>query len=118
MIDEIKDVQITPIINIIVNIETTKDNGAHWSCYHQNGKNKFYFDSYGLPPQKEIINKFKSPILANDFIIQDYTSKICGQYCLYVLMRLKNRPTVTGRSPDIQLIKDSDYMKILLELKN
>ncbi len=59
MIDEIKSCNMTLPINIIVNIETSKDQGAHWSCFHQSKINKCYFDSYGLPPQKEIIKKFK-----------------------------------------------------------
>ena len=64
---------------------------------------KVYFDSYGLPPQKEIITKFKSPIIANDFVIQNLDSQLCGQYCLYVLYRLN---------------QGEDFLKILLELKN
>ncbi len=51
----------------------------------------------------EIITKFKSPIIANDFIIQNLDTKICGQYCLYVLYRLN---------------QGEDFLKILLELKN
>ena len=97
MIDEIKNCNMTLPINIIVNIETSKDQGAHWSCFHHSKStavydsiNKCYFDSYGLPPQKEIIKKFKSPIIVNDFIIQDFNTKICGQFCLYVLYKLNN----------------------------
>ena len=49
---------------------------------------KYWFDSYGLPPLKEIINKFRSPIMAADFQIQDFGMKYCGQLALYVLYRL------------------------------
>ena len=52
---------------------------------------KYWFDSYGLPPLKEIIDKFKSPILAADFQIQDFGMKYCGQLALYILYKLNNK---------------------------
>ena len=108
MIDEIGSSNIKEPINIIVNIESSKENGAHWSAFHKskNGK-KYFFDSYGLPPQKEIINKFKTPIIVNDFIIQILNTKLCGQYCLYVLYKLNN----------LKDVSDIDFLEILLELK-
>jgi hypothetical protein len=99
MIDEIVNCNMKLPINIIVNIDDSNGKGIHWSCFHQSIKGeKIYFDSYGCPPQKEIIEKFHSPITANDFLIQDFTTKICGQYCLYVLYRLNLLQNVTTRS--------------------
>lgn len=102
MIDEIKNCNKTLPINIIVNIQTTDQKGIHWSCFHQSKKGKkYWFDSYGLDPQKEIIETFGIPILSNTFIIQDFTSSYCGQISLYVLYRLN---------------QNDDYAKLLLSL--
>jgi hypothetical protein len=38
MIDEIKDCLMDEPVNIIENIETSEEKGAHWSCYHQDKK--------------------------------------------------------------------------------
>ena len=93
MRDEIKDFNLKKLpLNLIVNIDPKKEGGVHWSCFHvaENGK-KYWFDSYGLPPLKEIIDKFKSPILAADFQIQDFGMKYCGQLALYILYKLNNK---------------------------
>ena len=93
MRDEIKDFNLKKLpLNLIVNIDPKKEGGVHWSCFHiaKDGK-KYWFDSYGLPPLKEIIDKFKSPILAADFQIQDFGMKYCGQLALYILYKLSNK---------------------------
>ena len=103
MRDEIKDFIIKKLpVNIIVNIDVKKDGGVHWSCFHiAEDSKKYWFDSYGLPPLKEIINKFKSPIMAADFQIQDFGMKYCGQLALYILHKLNNK---------------EDFLKTVLEL--
>ena len=39
----------------IINLNTSKENGSHWSCWYKKGTQKYYFDSFGLLPPKEII---------------------------------------------------------------
>ena len=93
MRDEIKDFNLKKLpLNLIVNIDPKKEEGVHWSCFHiaKDGK-KYWFDSYGLPPLKEIIDKLKSPILVADFQIQDFGMKYCGQLALYILYKLNNK---------------------------
>jgi len=54
MIDEIRACSIKKPINIIVNIDNSNERGSHWSCFHKTiNDKKFFFDSYGLPPQKK-----------------------------------------------------------------
>ena len=122
MRDEIREAIFTKLpVNIIINIDPKKDGGVHWSCFHitADGK-KYWFDSYGLPPLKEIINKFrrktksvpadaKSPIMAADFQIQDFGMKYCGQLALYVLYRLSKADVLKGE-------QSSNFLKILLDL--
>ena len=65
-------------------------------CYFKKGKLKYYFDSYGLDPSNEVRNYLKGakekihadPIISSTSQIQKMGTKICGQYCLYVLYYL------------------------------
>lgn len=114
MRDEIMTTKFSKLpVNIIVNIDPKTEGGIHWSCFHiaTDGK-KYWFDSYGLPPLKEIIDKFrrktksvptdaKSPIIAADFQIQDFGMKYCGQLALYILYKLNRK---------------EDFVKTVLEL--
>ena len=40
--------------NIIINFEDKNGNGSHWDCIH-NKRDKYYFDSYGVPPPVEVM---------------------------------------------------------------
>ena len=40
----------------ILNLDSSGGPGTHWIAWYKNGKNKIYFDSYGIQPPKEIIN--------------------------------------------------------------
>ena len=96
MRDEIKSYKSNKLpINIITNIHTSKENGVHWSAFHiDKNNNKYFFDSFGLPPTCEIINKFKSNendhILSSNFKIQKLGTSYCGQISLFVLNELNN----------------------------
>ena len=35
MKDEIKNIDVKPLMNIICNIENSFEDGAHWSCFHK-----------------------------------------------------------------------------------
>ena len=109
MKDEIKNIDVKPLMNIICNIENSFEDGAHWSCLHvsespQSGclDKHFWFDSFGRPPDQEIINKFgKGTILASNFKIQDFGMRYCGQLSLFVLYKLN---------------QGVDYQKLVLSL--
>ena len=105
MKDEIKDIKIKSLMNIICNIENSFEDGAHWSCLYYNVKNKnsIWFDSYGRPPDQEIIDKFgKGTILSSNFKIQEFGTKYCGQLSLFILFKLN---------------QGMDYENIILNLK-
>ena len=65
-----------PIINIIINIQNSDEPGAHWSAFHKgavfNIDDKtfvhFWYDSYGCPPDVEIIKKFGKGSIAASMI--------------------------------------------------
>ena len=81
MRDEIKEVKADDYV--ITNLHESHEPGIHWNCFN---KDKF-FDSYGLPPVKEIKEVLKSGIYS-DFQIQEFNKKFCGQLSLYVLFML------------------------------
>ena len=74
----------------IINSNTSKENGQHWSCWYKNGTKKYYFDSFGLLPPKEIIRYLGRPIMYSTYQVQQIDDSNCGQWCLYVLNRLNN----------------------------
>ena len=39
----------------ILNLHSTSGDGTHWVMWFKKGKDKFYFDSYGVQPPSELI---------------------------------------------------------------
>ena len=69
----------------IVNFDKSGGPGTHWVAWYKNGKNKIYFDSYGVQPPIEVINYLGKPIRYNT----DQVGQVfCGHLCLYVLKEL------------------------------
>ena len=52
----------------ILNLRSSSDKGTHGVMWFKRGKDKFYFDSYGVQPSSELIAYLKSPIftIANE----------------------------------------------------
>ena len=46
--------------NIIMNLEDNNGNGFHWVCILS--QDKYYFDSFGLPPPVEVIKFFQNGV--------------------------------------------------------
>ena len=88
MRDEIK--KMTPLKKEcgILGSKTSKEDNMHWTCWWKNGESKYYFDSFGLTPAREIVKYLKSPITYSTFQIQQFNDENCGQWCMYVLNRL------------------------------
>ena len=74
----------------ILNLDDTSGNGTHWVAWYKNGKNKYYFDSFGVQPPTELISYLKSPIHYNTEEIQPRDQVFCGHLCLYVLKHLSD----------------------------
>jgi len=72
----------------IINLEDSDDgSGTHWvSLYITQKKEILYFDSFGMPPPREIkVFVNYKPIAINTRTIQNINSTLCGYYCLYFL---------------------------------
>ena len=55
----------------VLNLDSSSGDGTHWVTWFKKGKQKFYFDSYGVQPPSELIDYLKSPI----FTIANETNK-------------------------------------------
>ena len=81
----------------ILNFETHTQKGSHWTCWYKNGKDRYYFDSFGEPPPQELIKYLKTPkeynlpvIKQSAVTVQRDESSECGALCLYVLKHLSS----------------------------
>ena len=54
---------------------------SHWCCLLKDGKNYFYFDSYGFPASEEIEEQIGEYIYS-DNQLQDMNSSSCGFFCI------------------------------------
>ena len=67
----------------IINLDDVTGPGTHWTCMRCIDDIVLYFDSFGLPPPKDIV-KFgrKRKIIYSADQIQDIMSEACGYYVL------------------------------------
>ena len=66
-----------------VNIDNGSMGGSYWTCFLVKDNKSFYFDSFGVQPDKFLLNQLPKPIIYHNYKIQDINSKLCGSYCLY-----------------------------------
>jgi len=77
----------------VVNLDDDSGPGTHWVAYivDKNLPIAFYFDSFGMPPPKEIVRYLHKlspkPLAYNSSQIQNISSILCGYYCVYVLKK-------------------------------
>ena len=73
----------------IINTDKSTAPGEHWvALYFESEDVADYFDSYGLHPFGAIYDFAKAnatDVYYNKKMIQSFTSKWCGAYCLYFL---------------------------------
>ena len=72
----------------ILNLDSSSDDGTHWVMWFKNGRDKFYFDSYGVQPPSELIAYLMSPIFYNSERVQQKGEVFCGHLCLFSLKQL------------------------------
>ena len=54
----------------IFNLDSSSGEGKYWVMWFKKGKDKFYFDSYGVQPPCEQIGYLRSPIFYNSERVQ------------------------------------------------
>ena len=72
----------------ILNLDSSSGDDTHLVMWIKNGKNKLYFDSYGVQPPSELITYPKSPIFYNSERVQQNDEVFCGHLFLFVLKQL------------------------------
>ena len=75
----------------ILNLDSTFGEGTHCVLWFKKGKDKFYFDSYGVQPPSELIAYLKSPIFYNSERVQQNGEVFFGHLCLFALKQLSPR---------------------------
>ena len=66
-----------------VNIDNGIMGGTRWTCFLVKDKKSYYFDSYGVQPDKFLLNQLPKPIIYHNYKLQDINSQLCDSYCLY-----------------------------------
>ena len=69
----------------ILNLDSSSGDGTHWVMSLKKGKDKFYFDSYGVQPPSELIAYLKSPIFYKSERVQQNGEVFCGHLCFFEL---------------------------------
>lgn len=92
-------------IAFIWNTGPRSSKGLHWVAVWIGTNNiSYYFDSSGMPPQKEFLLFFHNYSTRYKCVLnsvtQDYLSNVCGQYCIYFLiMKSMNKRNKDIRKP-------------------
>jgi hypothetical protein len=72
----------------IVNLDSSKNSGTHWVAYWNGPRISIYFDSFGLPPPKEVASYLQPTRLQQTSQLQELSQVICGHLCVVVLQRM------------------------------
>ena len=72
----------------ILNLDSSSVDGTHWVMWFMKGKEKLYFDTYGVQPPSELIAYLKLPIFYNSERVQQSGVVFCGHLCLFALKQL------------------------------
>jgi hypothetical protein len=76
-----------PILFAIANYQSTKERGSHHVALYKNNDKVFYFDSFGVQPDFEVLDFLEEGVYSK-LKIQEYNTRMCGQLAIYVLYRL------------------------------
>jgi hypothetical protein len=74
----------------IINLDTSKGKGSHWTSLYYHPLQSYYFDSFGFVPPVEVENII-FPYTHNNKDIQDYNSDACGYYCIAFIKFLNDK---------------------------
>ena len=61
-----------------VNIDNGAQGGTHRTCFITKDNKDYYFDSFGVQPDKFLLNQLPKPIIYHSYKIQAINSEFCG----------------------------------------
>jgi len=73
----------------IMNLDDTSEDGTHWVAWFKRGNDKFYFDSFGLPPLTELNNYLDGDVFYRTEQIQKRQEVFYGHLFLFVLKEMQ-----------------------------
>lgn len=75
---------------LVINLDPSYKPGSHWvALYFSKSGTCDYFDSYGLPPPKDLVQYLHSNakrFTYNNKQVQRFFTSTCGQMCIYFLI--------------------------------
>jgi len=74
----------------IMNLDDSPGNGTHRVAWLKRGNDKWYFNSFGLPPPTELNKYLRGDVLYPTEQIQPRQNVFCGHLCLQVLKQMQN----------------------------
>ena len=77
MRNQLKNMKCSDKESGIINLETSKDPGTHWTLYYKDEKQKIFYCSFGSPPSNEIVEYLGPNIFTSDLKIQDFNEDTC-----------------------------------------
>ena len=81
----------------VINTHKSHQPGEHWVCiYFPISGLPEYFDSFGFLPKKDFKNFLGEDYIYNKRFIQYPFSSVCGQYCMYFILRRSMNRTMSG----------------------
>lgn len=86
--DYVKDIRINPeaVKLYIINLQTSQEEGSHWTAAIIGNGRCLFFDSYGLPPvaslEKLLVKHHIKDFWYQDEQFQQQSSR-CGWFCLW-----------------------------------
>ena len=72
----------------VINLDDKTGPGTHWVAMYYNPKFTFYFDSFGMPPPQELINKTDDRLVYNSSQYQNLKSVLCGYFCMLFIIEM------------------------------
>ena len=113
MRDELNKIKSTKKSNIIMNLQTSKDNGSHWVVILKSIGLQYYFDPYGVLLTREVYEYLDKLFSWNKIKVQQDGMECCGQLSMYFLYRIN----LTDEKTDENGIDYSPY-EIILSMKH
>lgn len=72
-------------LSIIINMSSVGHAGTHWVSLYTDKDKTYYFDSFGDIPPQEVLSWSPKPVVFNDYQIQHFSSKMCGEHSIGAL---------------------------------
>jgi len=91
-----------------MNLDDSSGGGIYWVAWFKREGEKFYFDSFGLPPPTELNNYLDGDVFYPTEQIQPRQEVFCGHLCLFVLKEMQKGK----RLQDVILTVFGDIIKM------